>query len=747
MRRHQTTTPAPHRRRMSASTAAALPAAALFACLGAPAPLLAQNATAVASGGIEEIIVTARKRAERLQDVPASISAFTGANLRQLGIRDITEVALQTPGFAMQNNSRQNEQPFIRGMSVNSVFRDQQNASFFIDGIYVAGVARTINFADIERVEVVIGPQGALFGRATFAGAVNYISKRPTFDPGGEVTLGVGEHGLYESTFGFSSGLIKDKLAGRIFLQGLRYGGEFRNSVDGRKVGRQKTQGGSGSFLFTPSENFDATVRFQYTKFNDSHSPVNVVGAARNNCRPNATGVFQFFCGAIPASETIALNLDQLVGLGFRKVSQYRGSALLNWRLGEYTLTSVTGYNYEVQRLSTDGDSTPVRALNGALNSYFYSEFDDWTQELRIVSPTDRRLRWLAGLNYFSSQRLESAIKSPTPSRGARTLVDSYAGFASASFDITDQFTLTLDGRYQSDKVQLENTTFKDTFNTFLPRAVLEFKPIEDVMLYASAARGNKPGRFNSAVGTPRELVTIDEETIWSYEAGIKSQWLDRRLTVNAAGYTIDWTNQAYQDTVLQRDANGNLILAPGTNVPRTVVVTINVGKTEVKGIELDASYVLAEGWTVRGAFAYTDAKYKDFLSNLPTTYGGNRQVGGNALQNTPKFKWTISSTYEQELGSTGLRGFVSGDLTLRSKQYLDELNTSWIKKLTLLNARIGVRSDDWEVTIYGRNLTNSRVPDFATRTTDFAAIPNRNTYQVVLRPSRTFGATASLRF
>ena len=704
----------------------------------------APAATETATVAPADIVVTARKRAERLQDVPAPITAFTGDKLRELGIRDITEVSLQTPGFALQNASRQNEQPFIRGAAVNSVFRQAQNASFFIDGIYVSGIGRTIGTDDIERIEVVLGPQAVYFGRATFAGAVNYVSRKPSLKRI-EVDAGVtgGEHGLLDLSAGVSVPIVEDKLSFRLYGQFHTYGGEFRNTVDNRLLGNEETFGLSGSIRFKPVENLEFIGRVQETYFDDGHSAVALYDPrANNNCRPNAAGVFQFYCGQLrnPVAGDIALNLSQLFsGSGYRRTQQRRFSLLATWNIGDWTLSSVTGHNIEKQQLNSDGDATAKAPQGGLLQSLFDSRFIDTYAELRLASPQSAPFRVLVGGSYFDSTRTDSSLLFPTVSLSNPRHITNGSIFGSVAYDFIPEITVTAEGRYQIDQIVVQNTALRSEFKTFLPRVTLDFKPTPDLHFYVIAAKGNKPGDFNTAAGVPIANQVILEEQLLNYEIGAKTQFFDRRLTFNVSGYLIDWTNQSYQDTLLQRDANNNLILAGGQ--PRTVVATINAGRTRIKGFEIDSNFVILPGWDLRVGYSFTDARFADFLSRLPITYAGvPQQVAGNLLFNSPRTKLSISSTFRQPIGH-GLSMFGSADATFRGRQYTDELNTAYIGDLTLVNARIGISTDKYQLFVYGRNLTNSSVPDFATRSTDFNT--SINSYLFTLRPSRAFGVTA----
>lgn len=695
---------------------------------------------------VEEIVVTARKVEERLQDVPLTVFAFTSETLRELGVRDIVDVANQTPGFSMQNNSRTNEQPFIRGMSANSVFRDQQNASFFQDGIYVAGIGRTIGLDDIERVEVLLGPQAVVFGRATFAGAVNYVSRKPTDELEFHYRAELGSNELMDASAGVSGPIIPGKLSFRLFGQLHDYGGEYINLLDGQELGREETRGLSTSLRWDATDDLRVTGRVQYVEIDDGHAPTVVLSSrTNNNCLPNSRGVLQFYCGELRIPDTVALNLNNVPGGGYRRLNQFRSAIFVDYDLGDYRFNLTTAYNYETQKLSTDGDGTPLNAFGGALNALFFSRFYDRTLEARVVSPQQSRFRWLAGASYFDSVRDDSSLLSPRLVRSTLRDTQNYAAFASAAFDVTSQLTATLEGRYQIDEISLRGTPFAETFRSFLPRVIVDYKPVEDVLLYAIVAKGNKPGSFNSAANVPLENITVEEEEIINYEVGAKTSLFDRRLTLNASAYYIDWTNQGYQDTVFQRDARGNLVRAPNGS-PLTTLIVVNVGKSSVRGAELDANFQIAPGWSARAAYAYTDSRYDDFRSRLPLAFGGEQQVGGNQLQNTPLHKVTLSTIMRQALTAwPGWESFFSADLTLRDRQFLDELNTSWIAPLTLLNARVGVENGGLSLSLYGRNLTDTDVPDFATRTIDFNTFVN--SYQVTLRPGRSFGAVLAYRY
>lgn len=712
-------------------------------------PALAQQEAAVK---LEEIIVTARKQEERLQDVPVSVTAFTAEMLKERAIRDITDIALQTPGFAMQSSQRLSEQPFVRGQSINSALYPRQTVSSFVDGVWAQGLGRAILFQDVERVEVLKGPQATVFGRASFAGAINYVAKKPTFEPRGEVEIGGGEHDSFLGSVGISRALVADKLAARFFVGGERVGPEWRNVTDGQAIGKQSIEQGSISFLMVPDSNLDALFRLQYANIDDGNQAMVATRATQNNCRPTASGAFQLYCGELPiTSAPITQYTKGLFRGGFKHYAEYRGEFVVNYSTDSFKITSQTAYNNGQVGASSDGSLLGVPVLGGALLTYFKTRFHDVAEDLRISSPGPSRLHWMFGASYLNAYREDNSSYFPTVVRSAPFLTKNISGYGQLAYDFVPQFTATVEARYQSEDVAREGLIngihYQTTFNKFLTRISLQYKPTDASMFYASVANGNKPGFFNTTIGLPTQYIPVKEEGSWVYEIGTKSDWLDRRLRTNVSAYYTDWKNLAAALNVGRVDANGNPVLVGG--LPQTVQATVNAAKAHVTGFELEALAKLAAGWTGGFSYAYTHSVFDDYVSLVQGSLNGAEQVKGNQLWNSPKQKWTLTSTYRAALpGWDNLEYFVSADLTWRDRQYVDELNTAWIPSMYLLNARIGIEAPSWTFTIIGRNLNNTKVPEYATRyLLDYTRTPLVPNYTFTLRAARNFSARFSYRF
>lgn len=717
-----------------AATVRALAAGASAVTIGMTAMAAAQEQATELK--LEEITVTARKVTENLQRTPIAVTAFTSQDLIDAGIRDIAQIARQTPGFAMQENSRVNDQPFIRGMSVNSFFRKDQNASSFIDGVFVQGLARTLDLAgEVERIEVLKGPQSALFGRATFAGAINYVLKKPTNEPEGRISVTAGENGWLDGNVNLSGPIVVDKLQARLNLQGHTYNGQWRNQLDNRRLGTEETLGASTMLRATPTDSFEALLRLSYVQFRDGHSPTTVLGG--NILNFSAGGVNRVFRGVlpVPAKDSISLNLARLNG-GFRHTSQSRSSLHLNWDLDGVTLSSATAYNYEKFDYASDGDGTPISAAGGLFESRFNEQFWDVSQDLRATSSAAERLRWLAGVSFYQG-KYAIGQAFPTVTRASPRFEKNYSAYGSLSYDISDVLTVSADARVQSERIRVRNPagvlTREQKSEIFLPRAIVDFKPSDNHLFYVSAARGNRPADFNTAVNTPPELINIKEQTLWSYEIGSKSTFLDERARFNASAYLIDWTNLLTRFEA--RTPTGGI-----------VNVNTNAGKARIKGFEAEGSAVLAKGLDARAIFAYTDAEYVRFASANCLLAFGNANCDGKKLQNTPPYKFAIGGSYRAPL-SGDWTWFLHGDLEWRSTQYVDEINLTKTERFTLVTLRTGVETDGIALTLFVNNLTDEDAPAFVTRFLDLTRVPNTFGYQTTLRRGREFGATASYTF
>ncbi len=467
---------------------------------------------------LEEIVVTARKRSESLQDIPLSITAFTTESLRDQGIDNIHSLAEATAGFAMDKGfGRFFDRPVIRGQS--SILGNQ-NASFFVDGVFVANSIASTTIDALERIEVVRGPQAALFGRATFAGAINYITKRPSDEHEGQLNGKVGSHEDYKVSAWMSGPIVDDKLFYFIAGNWDYYGGEWKNNLepnsannakfnlpflpafqiaptrgDTSKLGTEETKDLTVKLLFEPSDNVEVTLKGSFGDVDDSHYPRTLAGRDEHNCLiPISAGGTSpdtsagWICGELEARNPntgkprlAVLNIPDFVdGLvnDFGTVIEpvKPGLQRENWRflaqmdmdMDGWEVMARGAYNKDDETTAFDGDTIGERAIfgTGLLQAAFIDDYEDYSFETRVASPADQPLRGLAGFTYYNEEHFEKnrtigTSFGPIPGNFDDVLpvisgVENWSVYGQLEYEITDRLTFTVEGRYSEDEISAE---------------------------------------------------------------------------------------------------------------------------------------------------------------------------------------------------------------------------------------------------------------------------------------------------
>jgi iron complex outermembrane recepter protein len=801
------------------------------------------------------IVVTARKREENLQDVPLSVSAFTEERIEQSGLKSIGDLANQTLGFSFKEGFGRNaDRPVIRGMAN---IQGNANAAFFVDGIFVTGSIASYQLDNLQRVEIVKGPQSALFGRATFSGAINYITRKPDNEFRGKVTATVGSDEYYELS-GYASGpIIKDKLYVEANARYYNFGGQYANAIDAQEtLGRQRTYSMGATVRWTPTETLDIVGRVGWAFDRDGHYPIARIGRIIGqtlpvantlvlnpggiNCfLPQLTGTFSggrpvastrvrgYRCGEIETPTTFALNTAEYRAAGFPDGLQrdlFRASIRADLDVNDWTFTLIGATNSRKQTVPIDQDYSDLRSLS--FETIDASGAKDKQVEFRIASPATSRIRGIAGVFYYDEKDNPSEVNAagqvvagnyssnlnvivPNPAGGgnitrsfivgdspgliirspiSRGLVENKAIFGQLEFDITDTLKVSAEARYQEETVTSVGTSTatvtvggvatvfsraineSGTYKSFLPRATVDWKVTPDVLIYGVVAKGNKPGGINagllSAVYDDAEvarfrglgITTFKEEKVWNYEIGVKTN-ITPRITLNAAAFLLDWTNQQLTQTFsgIRRDG-----------VPAQIAPTVNVGRSEVKGFEIELNGRVTDDLTVRLGYSLTDAKIKDFINddqadffitaadiatlnaNFPNPTGtvatnpnftaqfnarlaaanaliaARGQAAGQTLPRTPKHQLQASLAYSHDFN--GVRAFARADYSFESKRFTQIDNLSWAGASHLLNLRAGVElQNGLTITAFVTNLLNDRTPVDTLRSIDNA--------QTVVRP------------
>lgn len=763
----------------------------------APGAVLAQQ---TGPAVLEEVTVTARKREESLQDIPLSITAFSAEELQEAQIVDLVDLSSFSPGMNFRNQSFSiggRWQPSIRFRGLNS---GTGNPSFqvgaaFIDGIYVWGSMQNMSTFDVERVEVIKGPQNAYFGRNTFSGAVNFITREPGDEWLVQVRGGVEEFDGSNLGVAVAGPVIEDVLSVRLSADRLVRGAQFDTS-DGGELGEEESMQYNMTLLWTPNDAFRAKLRYSRMDTDDGPAAVGVLNSFLDPDLDNAclTGTVPFFCGALPADRglldqntqvpaTLRSQLTALVNNDVEAINEFAAAPYdgnnpelqlledlgvsdfglksenerltleLGYRFANgYSIDVLYGDNSTDQGILRDRDNTTT--INGLLTFGVGGlAFEDESFEIRLTSPQDARFRWLLGYN-----RIEQSVTGGVgggigltvlnnqivglslPSVTEQTDSDFDGIFAALSYDITEQLTVDIEARRQTDKVTNAVGTpgerseeFKDT----APRYILTWQPNDGTTVYTSWARGLLPGttnanlnNFNAAdiaalqAAYPGAAEVVDSEELESFEIGIKQDFGRWRYALTY--YDMDWSNRKNQVFTPCVSGGPGVCLNPsgdpddprpsGTGQINAVVPQ----EAEVRGIEGDITVQVLDSLVMGATLSWVDAENGRFQSIFTANATGEADADGKTPIEYPE---ESASLYGQlELPAWGGNSwYARADVLYTGKSYVDDSNQSYIDAFTTVNLRGGLSGANWRVEGYVNNLTDEDGWMAGRRSTDFS--------------------------
>ena len=729
----------------------------------AAAPTSAQTGVEEEDAAVlQEVIVSARKRDERLQDVPLTITAVTSDVIAAAGITNVAQLSSVTPGFHYEKEgSRQISQPRIRGMEINTANPTRQNASFFIDGVYMPGSIQSLDFNEFERVEVIKGPQSALFGRQTFGGAVNFVSKAPRNELAADVSATLGSYELQELSASLAGALVDDKIFARLHIRSYDYGGRFRNSIDGARLGKENSLSGSAVLTWKPTDDLRLDLRYTRQEDDDNLTPFVMVGAAGLNCGPFFTGGFRFYCGALPTTGQPALNT--IVGpnaLGIKEFGFDRTGEMLSLK----SAFNFTGHELSVSIATYDEYNSAVNDLDftgvPAAASATLQDFDNKSFEVKLVSDGTQRLNYLVGAYWYDGlfdervfSRAADLSDFPATLSPDRVETQNVSAFASLSYALTDRLNASAEVRYQQEKITnsggqgAARRELSATTNAWLPRVILDFKATQDLMVYGVYSEGNKPQQFNANIaGLPQAQqdyiattfgvgIALDEETLKNYEIGMKSSWLDRRATVNLAAFFMKWNDQVTRRQVFRTP----------TDLTQFNVVD-NAGSTEIKGLELESHFAATEALKLDATFAYIKAEYTDFNSANVQQVFGNPQAAGKVAARFPKIQGSFAASYTW-LFPGEWAGTLRVDESYMGKRYSDEVNLAYADSFWRTNLRATVAKGPFSGTLYAENLADDDGLIMATRFRDVSVPGNNFSFPYLRSEGRKLGVTLRYAF
>jgi iron complex outermembrane receptor protein len=700
--------------------------------------LLTAGEAAAQDAEVSELVVTAQRIEENIQKVPIAVTAFGSAALERQSIETLQDIAVRTPGFSAGQVDPVQSNFAIRG--IGSAFGISQNAGgdasvvVFVDGVYAGrGGTPDIDALDLERVEVLRGPQGTLFGKNAVGGLIQYVSRKPSNDTRLRIE---GSLGNYDRRTVSARGNVP--LSDTVYLSiggslKFRDGYEF-NETTGNDVNDQDLRTAAVALRFLPSQDLDIVLAADFTDQDQRGNPRD------NICDATLRGGVHC-AGVNPDPRIMNAYTDGYIR---RWLQTYRGE--VNWTTPVGTVTSITGYRAVTLNFRTPFFSNPVNPPNQIESTETDHEKNkQFSQEVRLAfDAMEGRLRGQIGAYYLREHNiriedLQQDFPAPTLTGVATypqdVVAKSYALFGQLSFAVTDTLTVTAgarqtweekSGHFIGRKVSgpglppplAANYDVRGhkTWNALTPRFAVDWQVTPDALVYASATRGFKSGGFQGIAGSGVSQSTpYDPEFAWSYEAGAKTQWLDGRLQANVSVFHTE-----YKD------------LQVSQLVPLCCVVVGNAATAEIEGVEVELVARPAPGLQLEAAYGYLDAEFTSFAT------GATGNFTGNDLPRSPQDKIHLAAQYVVDIQGWEALGRV--DYTNQAHMFFEGSNIPTQKQEGYINvdARVSLTAPDkrWQVAVWGKNLTDELV---ATYVTAFA--PYRQVL-VPYAPPKTYGVT-----
>ncbi len=687
---------------------------------------LALGGSAAAQTHSEEIIVTAKQRAQSIQDVPLAITAVDAATIESAGIEDIRDLSTIAPGLSFHSNSGRKDLSAlaIRGLAPNTVNVQLQGVSSFYDGIYTGGAINLIPMVAVDRVEVLKGPQSSTYGRATYSGAIDYITQTPQSD----TVIGSArfEYSQNEGAVGdnmdITLSVAVPLIEGRAWLQAIHAhnveGALYNAPTTGIPIGEEVTDSYGLIFYTEPTSNLSIKAFAFYDVADDGPAAIHMQHPQEWAAAGLTTGgsvspgavwldddvpaplwgttecvstrdMFRASCGSY--SERLFAGLVATYDLNGYEVS-YRGGYYDEDSTSKYDTTS-RGAAGGSDPFFGDSVTALLRKNTAGINQR--SLLEGYSHQLRIVSPADNRLRWRAGVYYFYEEsngysQTYLTVANPQGVSGGTESVEDIAAFGAIAYDFTDALGLELEGRVQEETVVLGACTFcaasianplerEASTTDWMPRVTLTWRPTEDFLFYGLYSYGAKSGRWNNASAVGFRFT--EPEYLSNYELGAKTSWFDGALLLNGALFVQEVTDQQFT----ARDP-----------VNTSITYSQNIGESDIWGFELDGRYRITDDLSLFGTLSYADHEYASFA--VPSVAGAavTELLNGETLQgktsvNIPRWNASTSLVYNTEFGTFpfGLRA----DVIYRGESYADAANRATLAPVTRVNlaATLGI--------------------------------------------------------
>lgn len=673
---------------------------------------------------LETITVTAEKFENSLQKVPLAVSAIGGEQIEKQKIVQYSDLLMVAPNFVAMNSGS----PTLNMISTRGIltFSTDPALGVYIDGVPMfAGYGSSIQLMDIERIEILRGPQSTLYGRNALGGIIQIITKKPDNKIRGFAEVSLGNYNYQRYGAGISGPLAKDKLFASFNALYSSYKGYVTNKFNGDDFDHPKNYSGNFYLKFLANDRLRFTLN---TK------------AERNDVQ----GTFPYASNYETAKadpRTVnqdATNIETRNFMTTSLLAEYQGSS--------YSISSTTGYTFRENVYEDyDFDFSP-------LDMVVYESPQaqkTLTQEFKIVTDQGKKWQFTGGLfgyydwakspNYYIFKEAYAVIDPSAPyTSGSTNTVNLYgfAAFGNLSFDLSPKLKASAGLRFDSEKRDLvvfsqyekapdpviifPETNLKSSNNALSPKFSISYQFQEDLMLYTSYTRGFRQGGFNLYSADP-EHYSFDPEYTNNFEVGAKSEWFKNRLRTNLALYYIKWNDQ--QQSIIE-GASGYVD---------------NVGEMTSKGFEIELTAIPVKGLDISYNFGVADTEYQKLI--LPDASGESQNFKGSKQVFTPAYTSTISLNYNTRLGKE-LNAFVIPQWKLLGKQYFNYYNDLIQNSFSLLNLNLGIRYKSYELSLWGKNLADTKYLSFA-----YATSTATQAQVLYASPPRTFGTTLTAKF
>jgi iron complex outermembrane receptor protein len=675
-----------------------------------------QNASPQASAGgdantLEEVVVTARKRSEKLQSLAQSIDAIGAEQLNErfdLDLRDFANVAPNVIIDDLQQGPGSPAAISIRGIQVADVEKSfEPTVGVTLDGIFIGVNSGAIFKAiDINQVEILPGPQGTLFGRNAIAGVINVKRSDPTYDPSGKFQVGYGSYNAYQADGYYSQG-ITDNFAVKISAAAEGDDGYYHNLLTHLMNGREHYTAFGTQLLYDVTDTL--TLRYEY-QFTDQPQDAPTV---LNLSQPN-----QLFCSVYhQCAQSVPPYTPQSGGRYNVLTEGNPGGAYFRTNMhivsahydvaDDYALDYIFGDYTTEEGIHQDYDGTPLQLYETSRPA----NYEQTSHEFRVTHTSDGPLNFVVGAYSFESDytiHLQSYIGFAVPGvvlyipQNVHQTTDAKSVFGEGDYKFLDDFTFTFGGRYTYEtktsgvgdaNIHTFDNPVGKTWQELTPKASIKYQIDPDLQTYFLYSRGYRSGGFNGRPSTvSAATLPYNPENVDNFELGFKSEWLDHHLRINADVFIEDYTN-------LQEEVQQPVAFGTGQQS-----VVANVASANIKGIDLDATYRPFDGLTIDGNLGLLDAKYQSFKADLL----GNGIITDNSYLNLPRaphFTSTLNVTYRWPLFNG--EAWINGTWHHIGREDVDFFNLPWTKNAAqeIIDASVNYKIDDITFSVYGKNI------------------------------------------